>query len=207
MHDVINVVTYRQMVRPTSKHWQPTCWKANRNLCLLLYGVVLIIVLSGCSTEWKCSEQISGSMLTMFIKCFWRQESSSSMIFAWKGNCFNSTLGGVLPDTSNGIWCTSTLSTAACHRFGSLTPLLMEQSESPSSCPERLSPTIFHGVIVLVGCHEWEAHQYCHNICETIKIKISVLTKLLPFSYSCKNWSLLYRYNRIKKCLFSLKKL
>lgn len=133
----------------------------------------------------------------MFIRCFWSQESSSSMILAWKGSCFNRTLGGVLPDMSNGIWCTSTLSTAACHRFGSLIPLLMEQSESPSSCPEG-PPTIFHGVVVLVRCH---------NVCEAIKIKISILTKLLPFHYNCKSWSLLYRYNRIKKCLLSLKKL
>lgn len=141
----------------------------------------------------------------MLIRCFWRQESSSSMTLAWKGKCFN--LRSVLPDMTNGIWCTSTLSTAACHRFGFLTPLLLEQSESPSSCPEGPSPSIFHGVVVLVRCHKWDAHQNCHNIYETIKIKISRLTKLLPFHYGCKSWSLLYRYKRIKKYFLGLEKL
>lgn len=173
-------------------------------MCLLLYEIILVIVLPGCSTEWRCSEQISESMWTSVYKVLLKAGVFKFNDFSIEGNCFNTTPGFVLSDMSDGIWGTSTLSTAACHRFGFLTPLLLEQSESPSSCPEGPSLSVFHGVVVLVRCHKWGAHQNWHNICETIKIKISILTKLFP---SCKSWSLLYRYNRIKKCLLSLEKI
>lgn len=36
----------------------------DKDVCLLLYKIILVIFLPGCSTESECSEQISESMLT-----------------------------------------------------------------------------------------------------------------------------------------------
>lgn len=79
----------------------------------------------------------------MFIEASWRQESLSSVTLAWIGNYFKVAPVGVLSDVSNGIWGSSTLSTAACHRFGFLTPLVMEQPEPQAPALKYLLPPYF----------------------------------------------------------------
>lgn len=132
----------------------------------------------------------------MFIRCFWRQESSSSMTLAWKWNCFNTTPGGVLPDMSNGIWCkahcpqqhVTDLDFSILYWWNNLNP--------QAAALKDLPPPYFMGWLFWSGVIN-EMHSRT-VICETIKIKVSILTKLFPFHYGCKNWSLLYRYNRVK---------